>query len=656
MFPADVEDRILVFLHVKALLRARSVCHRWKVVIDSKEFAKAKVETSRQHPLVLECTQHVQRHCLSLRIYNPFTGDDATVLPLPDPDFLPNWEPVASAGGLLCFSDRFLSGAQEGKFGVWNPLKRNSFVELPGISPIRFKANMKVSADDLSYTIYSPTGGGIDVFDSLTWSWRRHQEYSPPDGWALWMRSAPYTWLLEGSTAYFVGVKGQQFGVIGCELGSNRCWIEHEWNIAPDNMELLQAIVRHDNGDMIVFISETGFVSRPGSLERVHNFVCPQGSFRGELITVFTGIQHKSLYLCTESLQSWIALRSSRYGKKQAFNPGGKMKRPPMRHKVERPKKVIIVEEGMGRRFVNLKEVPTAPPLEFWRDVPPAGHEFWVALCELAKFVKEYFAMEDCAMTTVRAQAPLVRGYMAMLPKALVSLMQEARCRDKEFWPDDYKLVDIAKRMCDKYDAMIPPEIAVQPKHVEEEDFTAKEYPYRACKILRGFLGERTIQLHVPQPETAFYDDNIDLEALASWENKPWKKNHILEEGQVNCGNDSSHQLELSIIYMVRTSLASGGLDQLFLLVEATSDANRPSTALASVSNGFFLHHCWKREMVIWKGGKDLPFSERRSAETKGPSLKKQKNKFLKHSSKKKSYHHSSNCWTVPYVGSAALQ
>ncbi|XP_024531032.1 uncharacterized protein LOC9646593 [Selaginella moellendorffii] len=115
--------------------------------------------------------------------------------------------------------------------------------------------------------------------------------------------------------------------------------------------------------------------------------------------------------------------------------------------------------------------------------------------------------MEDCAMTTVRAQAPLVRGYMAMLPKALVSLMQEARCRDKEFWPDDYKLVDIAKRMCDKYDAMIPPEIAVQPKHVEEEDFTAKEYPYRACKILRGFLGERTIQLHVPQPETAFYDD-----------------------------------------------------------------------------------------------------------------------------------------------------
>ncbi|EFJ20363.1 hypothetical protein SELMODRAFT_443865 [Selaginella moellendorffii] len=554
MFPVNVEDRILVFLHVKALLRARSVCHRWKVVIDSKEFAKAKVETSRQHPLVLECTQHVQRHCLSLRIYNPFTGDDATVLPLPDPDFLPNWEPVASAGGLLCFSDRFLSGAQEGKFGVWNPLKRNSFVELPGISPIRFKANMKVSADDLSYTIYSPAGGGIDVFDSLTWSWRRHQEYSPPDGWALWMRSAPYTWLLEGSTAYFVGVKGQQFGVIGCELGSNRCWIEHEWNIAPENMELLQAIVRHDNGDMIVFISETGFVSRPGSLERVHNFVCPQGSFRGELVTVFTGIQHKSLYLCTENhyrvgslcvvadternkhltlldrvelfhLSSPPSvLRYSRlhfdlisqsrvcqfFPCRQAY-PGGKMKRPPMRHKVERPKKVIIVEEGMGRRFVNLKEVPTAPPLEVlvilqMIELGIIERDIWHPI--LSSFGEnEYFAMEDCAMTTVRAQAPLVRGYMAMLPKALVSLMQEAGCRDKEFWPDDYKLVDIAKRMCDKYDAMIPPEIAVQPKHVEEEDFTAKEYPYRACKILRGFLGERTIQLHVPQPETAFYDD-----------------------------------------------------------------------------------------------------------------------------------------------------
>ncbi|EFJ10857.1 hypothetical protein SELMODRAFT_426888 [Selaginella moellendorffii] len=296
MFPVDLEDRILALLHVKALLRAKSVCHRWRAVIDSKEFAKASLEISKQHPLVLEYTKdRLRHHCLSLRIYNPFSNDDATVLPLPDPDLLLYWQPVASAGGLLCFSHRFLAGANRGKFAVWNPLKRSSFVVLPGKSLIQgFKAKMEVSADDLSYTIYSPTEKGIDVFNSLFWSWRRRREYVPPRGWALWTRSYPYTWLLEGNTAYLVGVKngGQQFGVIGYDLGSNRCWIEHEWSTAPeaDRMESLQAIVRRDNG----------FVSRPGSLERVHNFnyprefLCPR-----EQITVFTGIQHKSLYLCT---------------------------------------------------------------------------------------------------------------------------------------------------------------------------------------------------------------------------------------------------------------------------------------------------------------------------------------------------------------------
>ncbi|EFJ04791.1 hypothetical protein SELMODRAFT_432068 [Selaginella moellendorffii] len=306
MFPVDLEDRIPALLHVKALLRARSVCHRWRAVIDSKELAKASLEISKQHPLVLEYTKdRLRHHCLSLRIYNPFSNDDATVLPLPDPDLLLYWQPVASAGGLLCFSHRFLAGANRGKFAVWNPLKRSSFVVLPGKSLIqRFKAKMEVSADDLSYTIYSPTEKGIDVFNSLFWSWRRRREYVPPRGWALWTRSYPYTWLLEGNTAYLVGVKngGQQFGVIGYDLGSNRCWIEHEWSAAPeaDRMESLQAIVRRDNGDMIVFLWDTGFVSRPGSLERVHNFnyprefLCPR-----EQITVFTGIQHKSLYLCT---------------------------------------------------------------------------------------------------------------------------------------------------------------------------------------------------------------------------------------------------------------------------------------------------------------------------------------------------------------------
>ncbi|EFJ04800.1 hypothetical protein SELMODRAFT_432070 [Selaginella moellendorffii] len=83
---------------------------------------------SKAPPLVLE--YRIQHHYLSLRIYNPFSNDDATVLPLPDPDSLRYWKPIASASGLLCFSHSFLAGA---KFVVWNPLKRSSFVMLPGL-------------------------------------------------------------------------------------------------------------------------------------------------------------------------------------------------------------------------------------------------------------------------------------------------------------------------------------------------------------------------------------------------------------------------------------------------------------------------------------------------------------------------------------------
>lgn len=124
--PEDVEDKVLAWLPLGSCSRFRSVCKRWYNLLNSERFFQMHSSNAGHETWILAFGDQSPDPKLGFKyeghVFDPITSRTFT-LEFP---FLPeNSDPVASAGGLVCFCcDSSSNGERDVGFYVCNPITK----------------------------------------------------------------------------------------------------------------------------------------------------------------------------------------------------------------------------------------------------------------------------------------------------------------------------------------------------------------------------------------------------------------------------------------------------------------------------------------------------------------------------------------------------
>ncbi|KAL3691103.1 hypothetical protein R1sor_004754 [Riccia sorocarpa] len=169
--PEDLVDRILACLPVVSFLQLRIVCKKWSTIMYSPSFLEMCSQVPIQGPFFIKI--HRSEYNRMLPSYNPVLGKWHEI-PI---NFLPSHAgiPVASAGGLLCFINRYHGYVDNFcTLFVCNPLTK-SWRELPSM-PCKQRpilVSMVTERHPFRYKVIVVSPVTTDIFDSVTGAWRR---------------------------------------------------------------------------------------------------------------------------------------------------------------------------------------------------------------------------------------------------------------------------------------------------------------------------------------------------------------------------------------------------------------------------------------------------------------------------------------------------
>lgn len=169
--PEDLVDRILAWLPVASFLRLRRVCRKWSTIMHLPSFLEVCASVPTTNPYFIKISNCEYSRLLSS--YNPMLNKWHNI-PI---GFLPSHVgfPVASAGGLLCFINKFHGYVDDFcSLYMCNPLSKN-WKELPAMPCKQRPILVSMVAERLPFKYQIIVAGLLttEVYDSISGSWRR---------------------------------------------------------------------------------------------------------------------------------------------------------------------------------------------------------------------------------------------------------------------------------------------------------------------------------------------------------------------------------------------------------------------------------------------------------------------------------------------------